>query len=254
MKNWWTYLIVLPALGLLTSGFRLPEEKKYLGRKVPDIKITDASGFHQSLYSLLRNKPLIISPVYTKCASLCGVISNGTRDAIYQLGTLGTDFNVVSFSFDSTDQSSDLKNYQLRWKMDGNSWKTISADAASIRLLMASVGFEYETDTILKQFNHPALLVVLSPEGRISRYIYGVNPSKRDIRLAVLDAQAEKTTPGLFAGIYLRCFGYDPQLRTYRVDWRFIISTSAGLIIIFIVSAIFIKSFIVSKANHDTTC
>ncbi|HMX77285.1 MAG TPA: hypothetical protein PK841_03865, partial [Chitinophagaceae bacterium] len=79
------------------------------------------------------------------------------------------------------------------------------------------------------------------------RYIYGINPSKRDLKLAIIEAMAEKSRPGLIKGFYLRCFGYDPITKTYKLDWRFIISTSAGLLMIGLISWIFIKSFIVSK-------
>lgn len=134
--------------------------------------------------------------------------------------------------------------------MDGETWQTVTSDGKSIRSLLASIGYEYDRDTVLKQFNHPALLVVLTPSGRISRFIYGVNPTKRDIDLAVMAAMAEQTRPGLFKGFYLRCFGYDPLTRTYKIDWRFIISTSAGIIIIFFVTSIFLKTFIFSKPEH----
>ncbi|MBS1641163.1 MAG: SCO family protein [Bacteroidetes bacterium] len=246
-----SYIYILFITYLLLTGFKLPEEKKYLNQKIPNVTLFNAKGNSFQLYSLFNNKPLILVPVYTKCASLCGIISNGTKDAITELGTLGKDFNVISFSFDSTDTPADLKNYEHRWSMDGNYWKTVSANTITIHELMNAIGYEYEVDTVGKQFNHPALIIVLTPEGRISRYVYGVNPSKRDIRLAVMAAKAEQTTPGLFSGIYLRCFGYDPLLRTYKVDWRFIISTSAGFIIIFIVASIFIKSFILSKPDYD---
>lgn len=249
--KYWQLIYLLTVIWIFNSGFRLPEEKKFLGSKIPDISLIDAQGKNVNLYSLLQGKPLIISPIYTKCPSICGVVSNGTKVAVEKLGTLGKDFNMISFSFDSTDQASDLQNYQRRWKMDGNHWRTVTSDANTIRSLMASVGFEYDVDTTLKQFNHAAMLVVITPEGRISRYIYGVSPSKRDIRLAVMAAMAEKTTPGLFAGLYLRCFGYDPVMRTYKVDWRFIISTSAGLMMIIFMSSIFIKSFIISKPEHE---
>ncbi|HRO83396.1 MAG TPA: SCO family protein [Niabella sp.] len=249
--KYWQLIYLLTVIWIFNSGFRLPEEKKFLGSKIPDISLIDAQGKNVNLYSLLQGKPLIISPIYTKCPSICGVVSNGTKEAVEKLGTLGKDFNMISFSFDSTDQASDLQNYQRRWKMDGNHWRTVTSDANTIRSLMASVGFEYDVDTTLKQFNHAAMLVVITPEGRISRYIYGVSPSKRDIRLAVMAAMAEKTTPGLFAGLYLRCFGYDPVMRTYKVDWRFIISTSAGLMMIIFMSSIFIKSFIISKPEHE---
>ncbi|MCO6461781.1 MAG: SCO family protein [Saprospiraceae bacterium] len=240
---------VIMWLGL--TGFKFPEEKNFLGKKVPDISMFDASGHPIQLYSLLRNKPLLIIPIYTKCPSYCGLVINGTRNAISRLGGLGEDYNVISFSFDTTDTTTDLYNYQKRWEMDNDHWKTISADKKNIDLLLTTIGFEYEKDTVFRQFNHPAMIVVLTPEGRISRYVFGINPSKRDIKLAVIGAQAEKSAPGLFAGIYLRCFGYDPLLKMYKVDWRFIISTSAGFFMIFIMTTIFIKTFILTKTAHD---
>ena len=66
-----------------------------------------------------------------------------------------------------------------------------------------------------------------------------------------MEAMAEKTRPGIIKGFYLRFFGYDPVLKTYKMDWRFIISTSAGLLMIGLVSGLFIKSFIISKNQHE---
>jgi protein SCO1/2 len=243
MKN--KILVFLCWLSL--CSFKFPDEKKFLSRKVEDIVVFDANGNKVQLFSLLRNKPLILSPVYTKCPSVCGILSNGTKKAITELGTLGKDFNVVSFSFDSSDSEKDLAAYERRWNMDGVNWKTISASGENIQKLLLSFGFEYDYNPSTKEFDHPSLLVVLTPGGRISRYVYGINPSKRDIKLAVMNAAAEKTTPGIVRGFYLKCFAYDPVSKTYKLDWSFIISTFAGLLMIGIVCSIFIKSFIVSK-------
>lgn len=232
---------------LSLCSFNFPDEKRFLSRKVEDIIVFDANGNRVQLFSLLQNKPLILSPVYTKCPSVCGILSNGTKKAITELGTLGKDFNVVSFSFDSSDSEKDLAAYERRWNMDGVNWKTISASGENIQKLLLSFGFEYDYNPSTKEFDHPSLLIVLTPGGRISRYVYGINPSKRDIKLAVMNAAAEKTTPGIVKGFYLKCFAYDPVSKTYKLDWSFIISTFAGLLMIGIVCSIFIKSFIVSK-------
>ncbi len=247
MKLHYTYWLVI---WLLLSGFNFPNEKKYLSQQAANIDVFDADGNLFTLYSLLQQKPLIISPVYTKCYSLCGVISNGVQNAVSGLGTLGTDFNMVSFSFDSTDAKEDLRNYQLRWNMDGKHWKSISASSENIKALMASVDYQYDFDPATKEYNHPSILIILTPSGKISRYIYGINPSPRDLKLAVIEAAAEKNRPGIINGFYLRCFGYDPLTKTYKMDWRFIISTSAGLVIIIIMSGIFIRTFIVQKKEE----
>lgn len=232
---------------LLLCSFKFPDEKKFLSVKAANITVFDAVGNRFELFSLLRNKPLIISPVYTTCPSVCGMLSDGTKKAINDLGTLGKDFTIVSFSFDSSDREKNLAAYESRWDMDGKNWKTISASAENIKMLMSSIDFEYDYNAVTKEFDHPSLLVVLTPSGRISRYIYGINPSRKDIKLAVMEAAAEKTSPGIFKGFYLKCFAYDPVSKTYKLDWSFIISTFAGLLMICIVSGVFIKSFIISK-------
>jgi protein SCO1/2 len=243
-----TILIIISSLML--SSFKFPDEKKFLSRKAANITVYDAKGNSYELFSLIGNKPLIISPVYTKCPSVCGILSNGTKKAVEELGTLGKDFTVVSFSFDSSDTEKNLAAYETRWSMDGVNWKTISASGENIRLLMSSIDFEYDYNSTTKEFDHPSLLVVLTPNARISRYIYGINPRKKDLKIAVMEAAAEKTSPGIFKGFYLKCFAYDPLSKTYKLDWGFIISTFTGLLIIGIVFSIFIRSFIVSK-NQD---
>ncbi|MBS1920898.1 MAG: SCO family protein [Bacteroidetes bacterium] len=235
---------------ILLSGFNFPDEKKFLSQKIANIPVFDDRGNTYELFTLLGNKPLIISPVYTKCPSICGVVSNGIQTAINGMDGFGKDFILVSFSFDSSDKPDDLANYERRWNMDGVNWRTISASPENIQKLMSSMDFQYEYDSATNEFNHPSILIVLTPAGRISRYVYGINPSKKDIRLAVIEAMAEKSRPGFLKGFYLRCFGYDPVLKTYKLDWRFIISTSAGLLMISIISFLFIKSFIVTKGNN----
>jgi protein SCO1/2 len=241
--------ILMLVLWLLSGSFKFPDEKRFLSRKAANIVVFDANGNSLELFSLLRNKPLIIAPVYTGCPSVCGILSNGTLRAINELGTLGKDFNVVSFSFDSVDNKETLASYESRWSLDGHNWKAISASPASIQTLTGSIDFQYDYNATTKEYDHPSLLVVLSPEGRISRYIYGINPDKRDIKLAVIEAAAERTSPGIFKGLYLKCFAFDSLTKTYRVDWGFIISTFAGLLIITIICTLFIKSFVILKKS-----
>lgn len=243
--------ILMLCCWILVSGFGFPEEKKFLSRKAANIIVFDANGDRYELFSLLRNKPLIVSPVYTHCTTVCGMLTNGTQKAITEVGALGKDFNVISFSFDSSDKKEDLINYESRWNMDGISWKTISASKKEIDLLMSSIDFQYDYNATRGEFDHPSILIVLTPSGRISRYIYGINPNKTDIKLAVIEAAAEKASPGIFKRFYLKCFAFDPSSKTYKVDWSFIISTFAGVLIIAIICTLFIKSFIISKAQDD---
>ncbi len=243
----------IPVLLLLLCGFDFPNEKKFLAQKIANIHVWDGKGHTFEIYDILGEKPLIISPVYTRCRSICGVISNGVQTVINQLKESGEEFNVISFSFDSSDTQADLASYEKRWKMDGMQWRTLSATSADIGRLMSSIGYQYDYDSATGEFNHPSILIVVSPSGKISRYIYGVNPSGRDLRVAVMGAMAEKTRPGIFKGFILRCLRYDAALKTYKIDWRWIISTSAGLIMVSLMTWLFIKSFIVSKKPYEQT-
>ncbi len=234
---------------LFFSSFELPNEKKYLSRKIEDIEVFDAQGNHFNLFSLLKEKPLIICPVYTKCQSVCTMLSSRIKTSIEGTNMLGKDFNVISFSFDSSDRESNLKFYEKRWKMDAVHWKTVSASFENIQKFLKSIDFQYDYNSDLQEFNHPSILIVVSPKGRISRYIYGLTPSARDIKLAAYEAQAEKTSPGLFKGFYLKCFAFDPISKTYKLDWGFMISTFAGLLMISIICAIFYHSFISNKST-----
>lgn len=147
--NFRKYWILL--FWILLSGFNFPNEKKFLSQKAENISVFDSKGNVFDLFSLLGNKPLVISPVYTKCPSVCGIISNGVQTVVNKLGTLGKDFNIVSFSFDSSDKKEDLAFYESRWKMDGLHWKTISAKADQIKKLMQSFDYQFEYDSTNKE-------------------------------------------------------------------------------------------------------
>ncbi|MCO6494867.1 MAG: SCO family protein [Bacteroidetes bacterium] len=239
------YFLWLVPFWFLWSSFNFPNEKKHLAQKVADIPMFNSKGEVLQFSSIFNGKPIIISPVYTRCYSICGIVSSGVQNVIKDMDGLGDDYTVVSFSFDSTENPRSLAVYESRWIIDGKKWMALSATPQNIRKFMSSIGVEYDYIPSTKEYDHPPLLVVLTPEGTVSRYIYGVTPSKKDLKISVMEAQAKITRPGLFTGFYLRCLKYDPLNKTYKVDWRFIISTSAGLLIILLVSRLFIKSFII---------
>jgi protein SCO1/2 len=214
-------LILFSVLLLFCSSFNLPEEKKFIGRKVENILLTDAKGKQYDLYSLLNKKPIILSPIYTKCPSTCSIVSNGLKECTDKLGTLGIDFSIISFSFDSSDRKEELENFETHWKIDGESWRATTASFSEI----------------------PNLVIILTPSGRISRYVYGITPKAKDIKLAVMEASAEKTRLSIIKGLYLKCFAFDPVTKTYKLDWGFLISTSAGIFFIILISTMLLSTF-----------
>lgn len=235
---------------LLCSSFNLPDEKKFIGRKLENIRLSDAKGRQYDLFSLLNKKPVILSPVYTKCPSACSLISGGLKEAAEKLGTLGKDFTIVTFSFDSSDRQHDLEAFEARWKMDGENWRTATASYNEIEKLLNSADYHFDVDKNSGEYLHPNLVIILTPSGRISRYIYGLTPKAKDIKLAVMEAGAEKTRLSIFKGLYLKCFAFDPVSKTYKLDWSFIISTSAGIFFIILISTLLLRTFKTARTHE----
>ena len=247
-----TGLVILLSLFFSLTSFDIPDEKKFIGREVKNITILDSKGNNVQLFDNPTGKPVVLSPVYTRCPMACSLISNGLKTSIEKLGTLGKDFTVISFSFDSTDTKEDLQGFEARWKMDGVNWKTVTSNAAGIDALLKSIDYQYEYDEKSKEYLHPNLVVVITPSGRISRYIYGVEPKTIDLELAIMEAQVEKTSfNNFFKTLYIRCFTFNPATKSYHLDWKFISQTSAGMMFIIIVGYFLIKS-LYSKNTEDS--
>ncbi len=237
------YIVLAIGSFVLLTSFDLPDEARYISREVKNIALRDANGNTIHLYDQLNGKPLILSPVYTRCPMACSLISNGLKSAVDQLGTLGKDFTIITFSFDSTDTKEDLLAFEKRWKMDGVNWKTVTSDATGIRTLLNSIDYHYDYDTQSREYLHPNVVVVMTPSGRISRYIYGIEPKADDLKLAVMEAQVEKYSLNNFwKTLYVRCFSFNPSTKSYHVDWKFISQTSAGLVMMIIVGTLLIRS------------
>lgn len=255
--SWKRVVIPITALILFIAlcSFNMPNEDMHLGKKIPDIQVTTPKGERKSIYEFLTGKnPVLLSPVYTKCAGACSIITGGLEGSINELGTLGKDFSIITFSFDSKDTPADLESFRKRWKLDGRYWNVVSSDEAGIRELLTSIDFQVDYDSIMGQYAHPNMVIVLTPTGKISRYVYGISPKPNDLRLSLLEAKKENTSLGLFEGIFLRCFRFDPGLKTYHADLGFIFQLVAGSISLSIMAVYVLFLFRKRKKNgneHD---
>lgn len=243
-------IIFLLSLGapLIGWGYELPNEKAFLNQPVANIEVLTADGARVELYSLFKGRPVILSPIYTRCPKACSVITAGLQSSVAELGTLGKDFSIITFSFDKDDTVEDLKAFIERWNLDDEEWKIVTSDSANIARLLQSIDYQYDFDPVSKQYDHPNIVVVLSAKGRIMQYLYGMRPKPRDVKLAALNAKREVAALGIVEGFYLRCFQYDPQTGTYHFDWSFLIEMVAGVLMVIICSIVVYKSFIVEEA------
>ncbi|MFN3404543.1 MAG: SCO family protein [Cytophagaceae bacterium] len=219
---------VLCLIALTMTSFRMPEEEAFLGRKIQDIEVFDSKGNSFFLSELLKEKPSIISPIYTKCPTSCSAITANLRAALQQVEGMGSDYQVITFSFDRKDGLEELKVFEEAWKLNELDWKVVSAKGDDIFRFLNSIDFNVDWDYQTGQYEHPNVVMMITPSGKISRYVYGIYPKPNDLKIALLEAKQEKTALGVYEGLLLSCFVYDPVSKTYVIDRKFILMVIAG--------------------------
>ncbi|HEU4385062.1 MAG TPA: SCO family protein [Anaeromyxobacteraceae bacterium] len=212
-----------PEAGQVPSLLESVEIVEHLGDRVPpDATFRDQGGRAVTLGELTAgDQPVVMALVYYECPMLCGLVLGGLARGMRQTGLeLGKDFRAVSVSFDPREkpglalvrQSAYL---QSMGKPDRTGdWRFLTGEEPQIRKVTEAVGFKYAWDQATKQFAHAAAIVVLSPGGRISRYLYGVEYPGRDLRLALVEA-AQGRVGTSFDRLLLTCYRYDPAARRY---------------------------------------
>jgi protein SCO1/2 len=210
-----------------------------LGQIVPlDITLIDETGKQVRLKDIVDNtKPIIVSFVYFRCPGLCSPLLSGVADVISKMDLeAGKDYNVLTLSFDPTEDyvmaAEKNKNYLKIIKnktIPANAWKFYTADSINIARITDAVGFRY-----IKQGNdfvHSGVLTMLSPKGKIVRYLYGTDFNPFDMKLAILEASDGKVGSTI-AKVMTLCFSYDPDGRKYALN---ITRIAGGGVILFII-------------------
>jgi protein SCO1/2 len=194
-----------------------------LGQSVPlDLAFRDEDGQHVTLASYLNGqRPVILTLNYYRCQNLCPLELEGLMNGLNGVTfTLGKDFDVVTVSIDPREGPDDAVSTKLKGlrsydhPQNGTGWHVLTGDQTSIDRLAESVGFQYSYDPDANEFAHPLGVVVLTPEGQISRYLTGLDFSANDLRLALVDASAAKVG-SLLDRALLVCYHYDPLTGRY---------------------------------------
>ena len=193
-----------------------------VGQQVPlDLPFVDEGGREVRLGEFFGKRPVILALVYYECPMLCTQVLNGLVTA---LGVMkfepGREFEVVAVSFNpkegpglaSQKKASYLERYDRPNTAAG--WHFLTGSEDSIARLTKAVGFRYEYDPEIGQFAHGAAIEVLTPEGRIARYFYGIEYSARDLRLGLIEA-AEERLGSAIDDVLLLCLHYDPSTGKY---------------------------------------
>jgi protein SCO1 len=194
---------------------------EHLGRPI-DLNLTfiGEDGYPVALKDFFHSgRPVIIDLVYYSCPMLCNLILNGQVEAMRDIDwTPGNQYEVVTISFnpmESFDLARQKKQvYTASYDRPAPGWHFLTDDHGNAKRLAEEMGFHYRYDARQEQFAHPSAIMVLTPEGRIARYLYGIKYRPRDLRFSLAEASAGRYTNALDR-LMLFCYHYDPTANAY---------------------------------------
>jgi len=193
-----------------------------LNAQIPlELNFKDETGQMVRLGQYFRGQPVVLALVYYECPGLCDLVLNGLSHAMEQISlNVGSDYQVVTVSFNpkETWQLAGAKkaNYVEKYQRTGAQagWHFLTGREDAIKKLADTVGFRYNYDPVSNQFAHASGIMVLTPEGKIARYFYGIQYKPRDFRLGLVEASANEI--GTTADqVLLFCYHYDPTTGKY---------------------------------------
>ncbi|MEO8349853.1 MAG: SCO family protein [Acidobacteriota bacterium] len=223
-------LLAVPALRLAAQApvdgrppiLRQVSIEQRLGKPLPlDLPFRNEAGRAVRLGDYFGKRPVVLVLAYYDCPMLCTQVLNGLLSAMRVLSfDAGREYEVVTVSFDPRDGPSDARAkktpYVTRYGRPGAAagWHFLTGEKPAIKALTEAVGFRYAWDEKTGQFAHASAIYVATPEGRLSRYFYGIEYAPRDLRLALVESSLGKIgTP--VDQILLYCYHYDPAAGRY---------------------------------------
>jgi protein SCO1/2 len=213
-----------PSTGLPTALRDVRIEQK-LDQQLPlDLVFRDENGQPVKLAQYFGQKPVVLSLVYYDCPMLCTQVLNGMVTSFRVLPfEIGKEFEVVSVSFDPRETSAlatSKKKIYVNYLPENmrtdasNGWHFLTGDQENITKLTDAVGFHYRYDEATKQFAHASAIMLTTPQGKLSRYYYGIEYPARDLRLGLIESSANKIGSPVDQ-LLLYCYHYDPATGKY---------------------------------------
>ncbi len=238
------FAIVFFTLTLAPSAYSQVDQSEevrvveHLGDTLPlDLKFVTDKNEPVTLRQLI-NKPTILSFVYFDCPGLCSPLLEGVGDVIRKSDmVLGKDYQVITFSFnfrDTPEKAKDKKKrFVERYSADnGDGWIFLTTDSTTIYEITHATGFI--TKAVGFDFIHPSAIIAVSPQGKITRYLYGITFLPMDVKLAVAEANEGKARPTI-QKIMLMCYTYDQDNQRFGLDVTKIIGTVIAFFLILFV-------------------
>lgn len=218
-----------PGTGKVSTGLPPALQKVGIDQKLDqhlplDAVFKDENGNEVKLAQYFGKRPVVLSLVYYSCPMLCNQVLNGMVGTFKGLAfNPGAEFEVVTISFDSREapalaaaKKKTYVNYlpEAKRATIESGWHFLTGDEANIRRVTEAVGFRYNFDAATDQFAHASGIMVLTPEGKLARYFYGIEYSPKDLRLGLVEASANKIGSPVDQ-LLLYCYHYDPATGKY---------------------------------------
>jgi protein SCO1/2 len=213
-----------------------------------------ANGDSVQLADLLASgRPVILNPLYYECPVLCGLVIDGLFDAVQNLAWQpGKEFDIISVSIDPTEKDTlaarvkkdyiesgswgttlGTEQYVATLAQVNEGWHFLTGKQAAIDSLISAVGFGVAPIPGTKDFAHSAAIILLSPDGTITRYLYGLRYNSFDFRTAILEA-SEGTIGNTVDKLIMYCYQYDPNSNSYAPVAKRIMSLGGLATLIFL--------------------
>ena len=248
MKLRWLLLFVLvvrQAHALTSEQFQQIRFDQNIGRQIPtNLDFHDSNGTDFQIGARSNNKPTLLVLGYYHCPMLCTLINDGLINALQQLRfDVGKDFDVVDVSIDPRETSTlaairknqYLKRYGRAGASDG--WHFLTGDQSAVTRLTSEAGFHFVYDPASNEYAHPSGIIVLTPEGKISRYFLGVNIDPGELSLAIR-AAARGESGSVINRLMLLCYHYNPITGKYGATIMTILRAGGVVTVIGLVALI----------------
>lgn len=192
------------------------------------------------------DKPTILSLVYFDCPGICSPLMSGISDVVDNVGMeLGEDYEIVTISFNTKDSPEKAiqkkQNFVTKISNEHQAhWQYFTGEQDNIDAITHAVGYKYKKQGM--DYAHPGVLIILSPDGKITRYLYGISFLPFDVKMALIEAQKGLARPSINK-VLEYCFAYDPAGRTYTLQ----VTRIVGALIVGVALIIFITLLVIGR-------
>jgi protein SCO1/2 len=239
--------ILSPPAGVRPPGLKNVGIQQNLNQQIPpDLAFKDDLGRSVRLQDYFGKKPMILNLVYYNCPMLCGEVLSGLVNSLRMMKfDVGKEFDVITVSFDPSETpemaAKKKAEFLKRYKRGGaeQGWHFLVGDQGAVDSLTKAAGFQYQYDEKTKQFAHATAIMILTPEGKIAQYYYGVEYPPKDLRLGLVEA-GQRRIGNVVDQLLLYCYHYDPEQGKYSAVILRVVRLAGLATMLFLGSFIFL--------------